>query len=173
MQAGEGKSGPVDRFIDRTEKVAGLFLAAIATLVFCSIALRGTLGFTIPEWYDLSRLMLAVTVFWGLTATSYRNHHIKVDILWEAVGPRARRWIDLFSALVLFAFLCAFSVMLAFKVSNTFHSNEATFDLRLPIWPFHLIAALGVLFATILVAIRIVRVWRGTAVPQNETLQVE
>jgi TRAP-type C4-dicarboxylate transport system permease small subunit len=173
MQADGGKLGPVDRFIDRTEKVAGLFLAAIAALVFCSIALRATVGFTIPEWYDLSRLMLAVTVFWGLTATSYRNHHIKVDILWEWAGPGARRWIDIFATLVLFGFLIVFSVMLAFKVTNTFQSNEATFDLRLAVWPFHLVAALGILFATILVAIRLVRLCRGSTMPDSAPPQVE
>jgi len=173
MPAGGGKLGPVDRFIDRTEKVAGLFLAAIAALVFCSITLRATVGFTIPEWYDLSRLMLAVTVFWGLTATSYRNHHIKVDILWEAVGPRARRWIDIFATFVLLGFLVTFSVMLVFKVVNTFQSNEATFDLRFPIWPFHLLAALGIAFATILVAIRLVRLCRGSAMSDSPPPQVE
>jgi TRAP-type C4-dicarboxylate transport system permease small subunit len=154
---------PVDRFIDITERAAGLFLAAIATLVFVSVVLRGTLRIAIADWYDMSRLMLGVAIFWGIAATSYRNDHIKVDILWEWAPPRARFLIDLFATLVTLAFLAAFSWMLTAKVGSGFRSGEATFDMRLPIWPFHFVAALGIFLATVLVAIRLVRLFQGGA----------
>jgi TRAP-type C4-dicarboxylate transport system permease small subunit len=155
------KRGDVDRLIDGTERAAGLFLAAIALVVFVSVILRGVFRVAIPDWYDLSRLMLGVAIFWGIAATSYRNAHIKVDILWEWSGPRARRLIDLFATLVVLTFLAAFSCMLVAKVVSGFRSGEATFDLRLQIWPFHLMAALGIFFATVLVAIRLVRLLQG------------
>jgi hypothetical protein len=44
-------------------------------------------------------------------------------------------------------------------------SGEATFDLRIEIWPFHLVAALGIFFAVILLAIRLVRIARGVEEP--------
>jgi TRAP-type C4-dicarboxylate transport system permease small subunit len=155
------KRGDVDRLIDGTERAAGLFLAAIALVVFVSVVLRGVFRTAIPDWYDLSRLMLGVAIFWGIAATSYRNAHIKVDILWEWSGPRGRRLIDLFATFVVLAFLAAFSCMLVAKVVSGLRSGEATFDLRLQIWPFHLMAALGIFFATVLVAIRLVRLLQG------------
>ena len=153
--------GRIDRLINGTETAAGIFLAAITALIFTSIMLRAFANVAIPDWYDLSRLLLGVTIFWGIAATSYRNQHIKVDIVWELVGPRARRWIDLFATSVLLVFLASFSWMLLFKVQSGFLSGEATFDLRLPLWPFHLAAALGVFLATVLVVIRIARLWRS------------
>jgi TRAP-type C4-dicarboxylate transport system permease small subunit len=155
--------GDVDRFIDAIERAAGLFLAAIVALVFVSVVLRGVFRTTIPDWYDASRLMLGVAIFWGIAATSYRNGHIKVDIVWEWASPRAKFYIDLFATLVTFAFLAVFSWMLTAKVGSGFRSGEATFDMRLPIWPFHLAAALGIFFATMLVAIRLVRLLRRGA----------
>jgi TRAP-type C4-dicarboxylate transport system permease small subunit len=155
------KRGNVDRLIDGTERAAGVFLAAIALVVFVSVILRGVFRTAIPDWYDLSRLMLGVAIFWGIAATSYRNAHIKVDILWEWCGPRGRRLIDLFATIVVLAFLAAFSCMLVVKVTSGFRSGEATFDLRLQIWPFHLMAALGIFFATVLVGIRLARLLQG------------
>jgi TRAP-type C4-dicarboxylate transport system permease small subunit len=157
----EGKTpAPLDRLVDMIERAAGMFLAAIATLTFVSILLR-VFSVTIPDWYDISRLMLGVTIFWGIASTSFRNDHIKVDILWEWASPPWRRAIDIFATLVTFGFLAAFAWMLYYKVGSGWRSGEATFDVRLPIWPFHALAALGIGFAVILVAIRLWRLIRG------------
>jgi TRAP-type C4-dicarboxylate transport system permease small subunit len=158
----------VDRFIDAiidwTERAAGLFLAAIVALTFVSVTLRATLNTTIPDWFDLSRLFLGIAIFWGIASTSYRHEHIQVDFVWEWLGPRGRRLVDLFATGVLLAFLAAFAWMLTYKVGSGFSSGEATFDRRTPIWPFHLVAALGIVLATVLVAVRLVRIVRGTYV---------
>jgi C4-dicarboxylate transporter, DctQ subunit len=155
----------VERFfkavVDVTERAAGLFLAAIVTLTFVSIMLRAFFSTTIPDWFDLSRLFLGIAIFWGIASTSYRDEHIQVDFFWEWVGPRAKWLIDLFATTVLLAFLVAFSWMLVFKVNSGFRSGEATFDVRIQIWPFHMVAALGIFLATVLVAIRLVRIWQG------------
>jgi C4-dicarboxylate transporter, DctQ subunit len=144
-----------------TERAAGFFLAAIVALTFTSIMLRAFLNTTIPDWFDLSRLFLGIAIFWGIASTSYRDEHIRVDFFWEWVGPRAKWLIDLFATIVLLAFLVAFSWMLVFKVNSGFRSGEATFDVRIPVWPFHMVAALGIFLATVLVAIRLFRIWQG------------
>lgn len=161
MRDGATSRNAVDRFIDGIEQTAAIFLAAVTALVFFSIMLRAFFTYAIPDWYDFSRLMLGVMIFWGIAGASYHNRHIKVDILWEWAGPRARRWIDIVAGIILFAFLLAFSIMLVEKVRSGFMSHEATFDLRVVIWPFHLAAALGVFAATALMAIRLVRLFQG------------
>ena len=147
--------------VDVTERAAGIFLAAIVALTFVSIMLRAFFSMAIPDWFDLSRLMLGVAIFWGIATTSYRDEHIQVDFFWEWVGPRGKWLIDLFATIVLFAFMAAFAWMLIYKVDSGFRSGEATFDVRIPIWPFHMVAALGIFLATLLIAIRLVRLWRG------------
>ncbi len=156
----------LDRFVATVEKIAGLFLAAVAALTFVSVVLRGTFNIAIPDWYDLSRLLLGVTVLWGIATTSYRGEHIEVDILYTAVGTRLRRAIDIFASLVLFLFMAAFAWKLVEKVASGFASGEATFDLRLPIWPFHLLAALGIFATVILLGIRIFRLLAPVRTPE-------
>jgi TRAP-type C4-dicarboxylate transport system permease small subunit len=154
----------IDSTVDFTERAAGIFLAAIVALTFVSVGLRATVTWTIPDWFDISRLMLGVAIFWGIASTSYRDEHIQVDFVWEWLGPLGRRVVDFISAAVLLAFLAAFAWMLVYKVDNGYRSGETTFDVHLPIWPFHLAAALGIFLATVLVAIRLVRIVRGTYV---------
>jgi hypothetical protein len=65
----------------------------------------------------------------------------------------------------------AFSWMLLFKVDSGFRSGETTFDVRIPIWPFHVLASLGIFLATLLVAIRLVRLLRGQPVPEPHRIE--
>ena len=61
----------MDAWVLRTEKAAGIFLGAIALITFASVTLRATLGFAIPDGFDVSRLMLAIAMFWGLASTTF------------------------------------------------------------------------------------------------------
>ncbi len=184
--AGDTKRhGGIERLIAYTETAAGIFLAAVTLLVFVNVMLRGAstgLGdflnwvtgrtdmkfvLTIPEWYHLSCLALGVCIFWGLAATSYRNDHIKVDILWDWMGPAGKRLIDLSATGILLLFLLVFTWMLGVKVMSGYWSGEATYDLRLKLWPFHLVMAFGILLATLLVAVRFIRLARGRNVERE------
>jgi TRAP-type C4-dicarboxylate transport system permease small subunit len=61
------------------------------------------------------------------------------------------------------AFMALFAWMLKSKVMSVYASNEQTFDLRLPVWPFHALAALGIALATVLLLMRLIRLVRGAA----------
>jgi TRAP-type C4-dicarboxylate transport system permease small subunit len=151
----------MDRLVQRTERLAGLFLGLIAALTCVSIVLRGTLGIVIPDGFDVSRLLLAVAVFWGIAVASYRGEHIEADLLWQALPPRGRRVVDLIASVVSLTAMAIFAWMLAIKVLATWQSGERTFDLGMPIWPFHLLAALGIGFAVLLLVIRLIRLVKG------------
>ncbi len=183
------RNSAFERLVAYTETAAGLFLAAVTMLVFVNVMLRGgSTGFgdflnwitgrtdmkfvlTIPEWFHLSCLALGVCVFWGLAATSYRNDHIKVDILWDWASPQNKRLIDIFATGVMLLFLLVFTYMLGVKVMSGYASGEATYDLRLKLWPFHLVMALGILFATLLIAIRLFRLVRGENVEREHKIE--
>ena len=142
-----------------TETVAALFLLAIALLTAGNVALRDLFSMQVPDWFDGSRLLQSIALFWGIAIATYRGGHICVDIVWEHLGPRGRRWLDVFATLVTFAFLAPLAWMVWVKVGST--GTQATSDLRLPLVWFYPLGALGATVAALLGALRAIELVRG------------
>jgi TRAP-type C4-dicarboxylate transport system permease small subunit len=147
----------MDRFIDTIEWVAAAFVGIVAANIFIAVLLRNLFAYSIPDSYDIGRLMLGILIFWGIAATSYRGTHITVDLVWSNVGPRYQRMIDVFATLVLLFVVTVQTYTLFDKVMTTRADNVLTFDLRLPTWPFFMVAWLGDVSAVLLIAVRTYR----------------
>ena len=147
------------RLLATTENVAALFLLAIALLTAGNVALRDLFSMQVPDWFDGSRLLQSIALFWGIAIATYRGGHICVDIVWEHLGPRGRRWLDVFATLVTFAFLAPLAWMVWVKVGST--GTQATSDLRLPLVWFYPLGALGATVAALLGALRAIELVRG------------
>ncbi len=147
----------MDRFIDGIEWIAAFFVGIVALDIFVSVLLRYFFAVSIPDSYDFGKLMLGILIFWGIAATSYRGGHITVDLVWSAVGPRAKRAIDVFATLILLLVVTVQTVMLFDKVRLTYQDNILTFDLNIPTWPFVAVAWLGDVSAVLLIAVRTYR----------------
>jgi len=129
----------------------------VAANIFLQVLLRNLFSYSIPDSYDFGRLMLGILIFWGIAATSYRGTHITVDLVWGNVGPRYQRMIDVFATLVLLFVVTVQTYTLFDKVMTTRSDNVLTFDLRLPTWPFFMLAWLGDVSAVLLIAVRTYR----------------
>jgi TRAP-type transport system small permease protein len=152
-----GSRSAMDRFIDGIELIAAFFAGIVALDIFVSVMLRYFFSVQIPDSYDFGRMLLGILIFWGIAATSYRGNHITVDLLYANVGKRAQRFIDVFATLVLLFVVTAQTYTLFDKVRGTYADNVLTFDLRLPEWPFFLVAWLGDVSAVFLIAVRTYR----------------
>jgi TRAP-type C4-dicarboxylate transport system permease small subunit len=147
----------MDRFIDAIELIAAFFVGIVAADIFISVMLRKFFSVQIPDAYDFGRLLLGILIFWGIAATSYRGNHITVDLLYANVGERTKRYIDVFATLVLLFVVTVQTYTLFDKVIGTRADHVLTFDLRLPVWPFFLVAWLGDASAVLLIAVRTYR----------------
>jgi len=164
----------MDRFIDSIEWVAAAFVGIVAANIFVAVLLRNLFNYSIPDSYDFGRLMLGILIFWGIAATSYRGTHITVDLVWANVGPRYQRVIDVFATSVLLFVVTVQTYTLFDKVRGTYYDNVLTFDLRLPTWPFFLIAWLGDVSAVLLIAIRTYRlIFRPELIAEPKAQPVE
>jgi TRAP-type transport system small permease protein len=155
-QTARGRNA-MDRFIDGIELIAAFFIGIVALDIFISVMLRYFFSVQIPDAYDFGRLLLGILIFWGIAATSYRGNHITVDLLYANVGVRAKRFIDVFATLVLLFVVTVQTYTLFDKVTGTRADHVLTFDLRLPVWPFFLVAWLGDVSAVLLIAVRTYR----------------
>ena len=163
----------MDRFIDSIEWLAALFVGIVAADVFISVFLRYFFNYSIPDSYNFGQLLLGILIFWGIAATSYRGTHITVDLLWANVGPRYQRIIDIFATLVLFFVVTVQTYTLYDKTISTMESNLVTSELRLPVWPFYLVAWIGDVAAVFLIAVRTYRlIFHPELIKRPDPLQV-
>jgi TRAP-type C4-dicarboxylate transport system permease small subunit len=147
----------MDRFIDTIEWIAAGFVGLVALDIFASVLLRNIFSYSIPDSFDIGRMLLGILIFWGIAATSYRGTHITVDLVWGNVGPRYQRGIDVFATLVLLFVVTVQTWTLFDKVRGTYNDHVATFDLHMPTWPFFAVAWIGDISAVLLIAIRTYR----------------
>jgi TRAP-type C4-dicarboxylate transport system permease small subunit len=147
----------MDRFIDTIEWIAAGFVGLVAANIFVAVLLRNIFSYSIPDSFDIGRLMLGILIFWGIAATSYRGTHITVDLIWGNVGPKYQRIVDVFATLVLLFVVTVQTWTLFDKVRGTYQDNVTTFDMHMPTWPFFAVAWIGDVSAVLLIAIRTYR----------------
>lgn len=147
----------MDRFVRMVEGTAGLLLLFVALATFGTVILRKFFNYSPPDWFDLAQLLLGISMFWGIASACYRNGHIVVDLVWEFLSSPGRRILDITATSILLAFMVALTLMLADAIRDTASANVLTMELKLPVWPFHLLAGAGILAGTILTAVRLVR----------------
>lgn len=126
------------------ERLAGLFLLAVAVLTFVMVILRKGFDTAIPDWYDFSRLIQGIAILWGLACACWRGSHIQVDLVWDWLSPVNRRRLDLFAGAAVLLFMGAFAAMALEAAWGLRAKNLLTNDLRLPVWGFYMLGALGV-----------------------------
>lgn len=167
MDGGAQGRSPVDRFIGLIEMTAAGFLAVVTALTFVSVILRYFFSWSIPDSYDLTRLLLGILIFWGMAVASYRGDHITVDLLWSAMPPRLQRVTDTFASIFTLVALVTFTWMFWTKVIGTRVDNVETYDLREPVWIYYLIAWIGLAAAVVLLVLRTARLmlWPETLGP--------
>jgi len=151
----------VRRLLAAVETVAAVFLLVIALLTAGNVALRDLLAVQIPDWFDGSKYLMGIALFWGIALATYHASHICVDIVWEHLGARGRRWLDVAAGTVTLAFLLPMAWMVWTKVLAS--GTQSTTDLRVPIIWFTAVAAAGGVAAVVLAAVRLFLDARGHA----------
>ena len=147
------------RLLSAIETVAAFFLLAIALVTATNVVVRAAFATQIPDWFDGSRLLLGIALFWGIAVATYHAGHICVDAVWELLAERGRRRMDTIAAAVTLVFMVPMAWMVLNKVLGS--GTQTTTDLRLPVMAFTLVAGLGAVAAAVLAAARLLALLRG------------
>ena len=143
----------LERFSEAVDLVAGILLGLCTLLVVASTIGRYVFSWPIPDSFDISRYLIGACMMWGFASLGYRGGHIAVDLIYEPLGPRGRRVLDVFAWALLLAFTALLAYMMFFRLTSAFNSNEATFDLRIPVWPLIGLIWLGCASAVVTTAV--------------------
>lgn len=148
----------IRRIVLFVDGAAAMFLAIITALTFVAVVLRYVFNATLLGSFDFGRLLLGIAIFWGVAVAAYRQEHIQVDILWAALPRRAKGVVNLFADVVFLACMLVFTVMFWRQTMVMMASGETTFEVDMPIWPFHLVAWFGLALTVVVLGVRIIHV---------------
>ena len=151
----------LDRLYDAAAYLAALFLAG--TLAFVIIGIAGRLlNWYVPGTDAYAGYCMAACGFLALAHTLKRGEHIRVSLVLEHAGVKARRGLELFAlfaATLLAGSFAYYSVRLAyqsFEFNDVSTGNDAT-----PLWLPQIAMAAGTVILLIAFVDELVREWRG------------
>lgn len=136
----ESRHGPQDRLIAWLERTVGVaaaaMLFAMMTLTMIDVVGRYFFAAPVPAGYELIQFGMGALVFLILPIVTARNENICVELIPIKRGPRARRAMAVFSAIVSAAVLVGFGVELWARAETFRATAETSSNLRLPLAPF-------------------------------------
>jgi TRAP-type C4-dicarboxylate transport system permease small subunit len=151
----------LDRLYDGAAALAAAMMVGVLLMVLLSIVSR-QLHFHVPGTDAYAGYLMAGAGFLALAHTLKRGEHIRVTLLLQALGPRTRRALELWSlalASTLGGALAFYSVKLAWQ-SHAFHDvstgNDAT-----PLWIPQLAMAAGAILLFVALLDELWLEWRG------------
>jgi len=152
----------LDRLYDAAAYGAAFFMVGTLAMVLLGIVGR-LLHWFIAGTDSYAGYCMAASGFLALAHTLKRGEHIRVSLLLEHAGVRARRGMELWAlavATILAAAFAFYSVRLAvqsWQFSDISTGNDAT-----PLWIPQIAMAAGTLVLFIAFVDELVREWRGT-----------
>ena len=157
----------LDALYDAAGYLAALFLAGTLGMVLLGIAGR-LLNFYVPGTDSYAGYCMAACGFLALAHTLKRGEHIRVSLIQEHVGAKARRRLErvaLVLATLLAGLFAYYSIRLAFQswqFNDVSTGNDAT-----PLWIPQLTMAAGTLILLIAFADELVLEIKGRRVQQK------
>jgi len=125
---------------------AVMWLVLAATLVSAGNALvRYGLNISSNAWLEIQWYLFGLIFLLGAGYTLKHNGHVRIDVVYGRIGPRAQAWIDLLGGLLFLLPLCALIVWMGWDFFHTsFLIREGSPDAGgLPRWPIKLAVPAG------------------------------
>ena len=109
MKKVEALVGAFDRVVSvmtrNSMKVTTVFLILLALLVVLEVILRKSIGFSLRITVEYSAYLSCGIIFLGLASTFRAGSHLRVEMLISRLGPKARRYADLWACVLALIYL--------------------------------------------------------------------
>ena len=153
----------LDRLTGWIERaLAYAFIAAVA-LNFINVVGRYGFGSTILSADELQIFIMVFMTFLGAAVVAWRNQHLRMDVLVNALPPLVRRLIKI-------AELATIVILAAFVLWNSTYYAEQMFNIgrvsdmaQVPMWIPHGVVAAGFGLMALIAGLRLVEIMTGHA----------
>ena len=147
----------------RAGNIGAGVLMAMVLLTAVDVTLRRVFNSPLPFSFELIDAALVIVVFCSVAYTTSVDRHVSIDVLTSRFQPKAQLAImtatDFFSA-VLFGLITWRATIHAMKFLDT---GYETGILKIPLYPFGFIVALGCALACLLLLVKVIKSITGEA----------
>lgn len=141
--------------------IAGTLLFTGLTLIFINVILRYFFGKPQSRLDEYSVYFVVWGILIGIAGALRDNHHIKVDILFQALSIGVRRYVSIFANLMGLGFAMFYTYFGIELVNNYIASGQKSTDSQFPLWIVNLVMPIsGILFSARFVD-KLIRLFRG------------
>lgn len=156
--------------------IAGIVLAQVGANVLDSLAsvvLGAPIGLVVPSYAEFAGFFLAGATFFGLAYTLRHGAHIRVTLVIQSLGPRARQVVEVWCIAVALAMSALFTWFMLSLVEESYRFDDmSTGMVAIPIWIPQMALLLGGTMLCIALLDELVRALRGRT-PVYEELSGE
>jgi TRAP-type mannitol/chloroaromatic compound transport system permease small subunit len=135
----------IDAINERVGRVVLWLVLATTVIAALNAFARYALGISSNAWLELQWYLFAAIFLLAAGYTLRHNGHVRIDVFYGRLTPRAQAWIDLAGGLFFLLPLCVLMVWLAWPgFAQSFASGEVSPDAGgLVRWPVRLLIPAG------------------------------
>jgi len=156
----------IDKLTEKLGFVSGLMTFFIMLVVCVDVAGRSIFTRPVPGANEMSELLLACLIFFGLAAAQQKKQHYIVDFILMRMSSRNKTFFIGLSYILcagVAAVLCWYSSVNAIA---SFEMKEASWGtIEFPIWPARIVVAFGLGLFSVQYLIQLVRLCGWVASP--------
>jgi TRAP-type C4-dicarboxylate transport system permease small subunit len=115
--------------------LSGWLLLAVAVVTASDALLRDFLGRPLPGAFEVTELVLAAIIFFGLPYTNLTDGHVSVDFLTGRLGPRTQYAIIAVNALICAGLFGVITLQMTALAAEFLATQRTTITTRIPIFP--------------------------------------
>ena len=151
--------------------VSGALILSMMLMTVANILGRWLFNRPVRGTIELTEIGMVAIVFLGLSYAQVREDHIRVDLLYNALGRVGRKILGLFAATVSFVTILVMAWRL-FDYSGVVEgSGRTTSSLAIPLYPVVWIAVAG--SVVYLLGIAVTALYRARGNPDAQSLDIE
>lgn len=133
-----------DRYFSRLERdFLGATILFTSLLLLANVILRYIFNYSIYWAEELVRYLMVWVIFLGSSQVAKHEGHITVDILYRAVGPKVKVFLDYLVNVVAILFCLVLAYYSYHQTMRVYSSQQISPALELPMWLTYLSIPLG------------------------------
>ncbi len=126
-------------------------LAVMMFITAFDVIGRFAFGHPIKGAQELSAVLLVLVVFLGVAYTAKEKEHVRIELLLMYLKPRVRQALDVFSNLISLILVFGIAYQGIVQMGTQKERFVTTTLLKMPLWPFALLLALGAMLLCVVI----------------------